>query len=130
MVGVELTHSCPADPHGTGRNDEHIRVFGHGREGRIGILEHEFSVGVLLPGGQHSLLVEREVAHWELLSTADGICRLGRGIVGDEPRCVKILGGSFPLLLSLQSLMTLPSLRGRKMPNSSCFSVRARWQAS
>jgi hypothetical protein len=76
MLGVELAHGHSAYPRGTGRNYKYIGVLGHGRESRIGIFEHEFSVGVLLPGDQHSLLVRCEVTHWELLSTVDEIFRL------------------------------------------------------
>jgi len=53
------------NPSYAGRNDEHVRMLGHRREGRIRIFEHEFSVGVLLPGGQHGLLLGRELVHWK-----------------------------------------------------------------
>jgi hypothetical protein len=66
-------------------------VSDHGRESRIGVFEHKFGVGVLRPGGQRRLLVEREVTHQELLSAADEICRSGRGIVSDQRRCVGMI---------------------------------------
>jgi hypothetical protein len=70
MVGVELMHLGSAHPHGPGRNHENVRVFGHRRESRIRIFEHEFGVSVLLPGGQHGLLVERELIHRTFLCVA------------------------------------------------------------
>jgi hypothetical protein len=36
-------------------------VFGHCRERCVGIFQHEFGMGVLLPGSQNRLLVGREI---------------------------------------------------------------------
>src|SRR6516164_4939363 len=77
MLGVELAYGHSAYPRGTGRNYEYIGVLGHGRESRIGIFEHEFSVGVWWLGGHRSLLVRCEVPDGELLSKVDEIFRLG-----------------------------------------------------
>jgi hypothetical protein len=58
-------------------------MLGHGSEGRVRILEHEFSVGVLLPSGQHSLMVGPEVeaflAHHSISLIMVGNGRADRG---------------------------------------------------
>jgi hypothetical protein len=59
FIGVELMRGRSTYSPYAGRNDEHIRMLGYRREGRIGIFEHEFGVGVLLPGRQHLLLIGR-----------------------------------------------------------------------
>jgi hypothetical protein len=59
FIGEELMRGSSTYSPYAGRNDEHIRMLGYRREGRIGIFEHEFGVGVLLPGRQHLLLIGR-----------------------------------------------------------------------
>ena len=80
-AGQRRPDSCPnrwpASPARPGRNEEHIGVFGHRRESRIRVFEHEFGVGVLLPGGQHGLLVGREGTHPQFLSVVDTLWRMG-----------------------------------------------------
>lgn len=89
MIGIELLHGCSTYPRGSGRNEEQIRVLGHGREGRIGIFENEFSVGVLLPGGQHGLLVGRGGIHRKLLSAAGRDVTNGKlEIVSEQPSVI------------------------------------------
>jgi hypothetical protein len=39
--------------------------------------QHEFGVGVLLPGGQHGLLIGREGTHPQFLSVVDTLWRMG-----------------------------------------------------
>jgi hypothetical protein len=63
FIRIERTNSGPAYPSYSGGDHEDVRVFGHRCESRIRIFEYEFGVGVLLPGGQHGLLIEREATH-------------------------------------------------------------------
>jgi hypothetical protein len=50
FIGVKLSHGRSTYPHDPGRHEEQIRVFGLCRERRVGIFQHEFGIGVLLPG--------------------------------------------------------------------------------
>src|SRR6267378_109231 len=50
MIGIEFTDARPTHAARSARNGEHVGILGHRREGRVRIFEHEFRVGVLLPG--------------------------------------------------------------------------------
>ena len=93
LIGVELTHARPAGPTGPGRNGEHIGVLGHRDEGCIGIFEHEFGMGVLLPRGQHSLLVRCEVIHRKFLSIGTRSDEGEAGIVSERPSVILGVSG-------------------------------------
>ena len=65
LIGIELAHSDPTRP--AVAQGMHVRIFCHRREGCVSIFEHELGVGVLLPSGQHSLLVGCRVTHRKFL---------------------------------------------------------------
>ena len=71
FIGVKLSHGRSTDPHDPGPYEEHIWVFDHCRERRVGIFQHVFGIGVLLPGSQHYLLVGRDNFSLEVLSAKD-----------------------------------------------------------
>src|SRR6266436_2994424 len=58
FIGVELVDGGSTD---AGRDKKYVWVFGHRRERRLRVFEYEFGVGMLLPGGQHGLLIGREI---------------------------------------------------------------------
>jgi hypothetical protein len=53
-------------------------VFGHCRERCVGIFQHEFGMGVLLPGSQHRLPVGRDIFHWRSFPQRNGWCSHAR----------------------------------------------------
>jgi len=107
MIGIELMHACPARSARPGRYGEHIRVLGHRSEGRIRIFEHEFGVGVLLPDGQHSLLVWRELIHRKFLWSWNRQARGAGdpGVSGERGRD----GTIRPALTVLHTALALPA---------------------
>jgi hypothetical protein len=66
FIGIELVHTCPTHAAHPGRNEKHIRILDHGSERRIRIFEYELGVRMLLPRGQHGLLVGCKIIHRKL----------------------------------------------------------------
>jgi hypothetical protein len=66
LIGIELVHTCPTHAARPGRNEKDIRILDHGSERRIRIFEYELGVRMLLPRGQHRLLVGCKIIHRKL----------------------------------------------------------------
>ena len=63
LAGIEVADLGPPRPARSRWNAEHVGVLDHGREGCVGILEHELGVCVLLPDGRQALPGECDVVH-------------------------------------------------------------------
>jgi hypothetical protein len=63
LIRIERMNTRPTIPARSGRNKDHVRILSHRSKSSIGIFEYKFSVGVLLPGSQHQLMLGREITH-------------------------------------------------------------------